>query len=457
MKLTVFLYFHANLSQDLYMKNIYISVLLVVLSIMSCSKDDGVTPDPGSQNPEIEENGSITYFTLNVNEYWLNDNNKLGFIVINNDEGKLIDFKKIENNTQYVFKAKKEEAMDKFTVTKFVQIGSENFHKRGDTYYNVKQGAEWNFSGKASTTNTGTPPKTISFDLKIENISGLSDYDLSGFESVSSVQSGSTLDLSISMSENQVCMLTAHFTSETSKYIILDAVKDGDIITLNKNELSDFDSYITINLPNDGYTYTKNLYADYKNTYKFLTYSTDKITPLISDNTLGLLDELSNYDIYIETSDSEKNMDYLYWYASMSPKDIDVPAIDIDFSVVNNTFEGFKIETNKNYNIKTSVWSHNINSDFSKVNSWLFYSDEQDYNKIPELPTELLNAYPDFEVENLEYVKTVLYRRGRIYSDIMENSNDQDVITESFTFNNPGNKNKISRINDLYDTIFPWE
>jgi len=433
----------------------YLLAILAVLAIVSCSKDDGSEMDPQTQSPDTQNpdtpggdvmNDSITYFTLNVNEFWIDDLIRSTYIVINDMDGKLIDYKKVENDNQYEFKVKEEDAKDLYTVTQFVDFagGGGTFRvNSASTYYNIKQGAVWSFNGFPPPLPG--PDTDLSFDLAVENIEGWSDYVLStdnGFIRTTFDETPSSLDFSgLSIEENSKYMLTVHFDSQPSKYIILENLIDGDKVTINGDELLAFDSSVAINLPDNGKVYTKSLTAN------------TKITPAVSDN-LNVLDAFSNYIIFIDSSDEAKNFTYRYENRTSSPKDINLSSTDFDFNIVNNSIDGFKFETTKNHDTKLSRWQEQVTMDTRTfLKYWTFNSDDKAYGTIPELPEALLTEFTDFKVENLEYNFTSLTVGGNSHTFGFENPgvsvNDQELVTEIFTFNNPATKNKMQNNKEL--------
>ncbi|MFL1894271.1 hypothetical protein ACJRPK_01130 [Aquimarina sp. 2-A2] len=443
------------------MKIYYTLLLLVLLAGISCSKDDSGNPEPNPENPKTGEeviNDSIIFFTLNVKKYWQeNGFYKSGYIIINDEDGRLIDYRKIKNDSQYVFKAKKTEVLDKFTVTRFVNGGSNSLNVNiADSYHNIEKDAVWNLGGVVANSDSGNQANRVLFNLQVENISGWTDYALSnnkGHLTNAISEDLSSIDFStISMVENDIFMLTIHFESQPSKYMLLEGIKDGDLLTVNGNDLLPFDSSIQVNLPNDGYVYTKNLRADHRDSSTFITNNGVEIKPRISDN-LELLDAFSNYIIAIRTSDPEKDLSYSYNYSTLSPKNINVPALNSDFMLINSNFHAFEFETNQEYDTKISVWRNDLNSSLNSINILTFNSNEQDFSGMPEYPTELFISYPEFDLETLEYERTSLTKGWIPYTDFFKNNavedDSQDTTSEVFRFTNPALKNKKSSINDL--------
>ncbi|WP_378185860.1 hypothetical protein ACE939_12185 [Aquimarina sp. W85] len=443
------------------MKNFYTLLLLILLAGISCSKDDSGNSESNPENPKtgVEiKNDSIIFFTLNVDKYWQeNGFYKSGYIIINDEDGKLIDYRKIKNDSQYVFKAKKTEVLDRFTVTRFVNGGSNSINVNiADSYHNIEKDAVWNLGGVATNSDSGNQANVVLFDLRVDNISGWTDYTLSdnkGHLTYARSEDLSSLDFSgILMVENDISMLTIHFESQPSKYIFLERIRDGDLLTISGNDLIPFDSSIQVNLPENGYIYTKNLRADHRNGSTFITNSNVEIKPKISDK-LELLDAFSNYTISIQTSDSEKNLSYSYNYSTLAPKNINVPTLNSEFMLINSNFRAFKFETNQEYDTKISVWRNDLNSSLNSINILTFNSNEQDFSGMPEYPTELFTSYPEFELETLEYERTSLTKGWTPYTDFFKNKiiedDNLDTTSEVFRFSNPALKNNKSSINDL--------
>jgi len=298
------------------MKTYFLLVILaIIFSISSCSKNDdsltslqAVDPDTGG---EID-NDSIVYFSINVNPYWLNDQLRSTYIVINDPDGTLIDHQKVENDTRYEFKIKKEDVKESYTITRFIDYLDELGTYRvtaAQTYYNIEKGSIWNLNAKRPNTNgSGNSSASVVFNFKVENIEGWSDHFVhrsDGFAGFVSNETPTSLEyMNVALRENEKLMLTIHFDAKSSKYVFIDPPNNDNVVTIDGSSLLDFDSFVNINVPNDGNEYNKTVFADYLDLGTFFTSFNTKIISSKSDK-IGLLDSFNNYEIQVFTKQAD--------------------------------------------------------------------------------------------------------------------------------------------------------
>ncbi|WP_109851241.1 hypothetical protein [Aquimarina sp. AU58] len=448
------------------MKKLLFLALLAIT--VSCSKDDEPILNPDTDAGTESVNDSITYFTLKVNEFYIGEIVNSGYLIINDNEGNILAHTQIENNKEYVFKAKKGEEKESFTVSRFIYRNREfsqiNFLKSS---FNIKKGTIWDFKGYDPSSITATTKKTNerlkSFSLKIQNISGHSGAKVSSNNrgSIWSSSSETTNSINyepISCDENQnKFLITVHFKSEKSKYFFIDNVQDQQEIIIDGSELKEFDSYIPINLPNDGNTYSKGLRANLTTEEIFETASITKIESEAA-STFGILEGFYNFYIHITTSNTAKNYSYSYQNQKVSPslEAITILPYSTDFKLINSSKNAFEFTTSQKYTTKVSRWSHQI-SDFNenqdRYDRWVFQSNELAYQTIPKLPQEFFDLYPHFEVENLKYEETKFLSYKGFFTDENSSENSNTMFTESLTFSNPDYNKSFKKNKDFEEII----
>ncbi len=440
-------------------------LFVVVLAIaISCSKDDEPVINPDTTNETDPVNDSITYFTLKVNDLYIGDFINSSYLIINDNEGNILANTQIENSKEYVFKAKKGEEKESFTVSSFRYRNGEfsQFNLLG-SYFNIKKGAVWNFNGYDPSTvidnNGGTNGELKNFSLKIQNIEGYSKAEISSNRGpIGSSYSGTTNSIEydpISFYENyNKFLITVHFKSEKSKYILIDNIQDQQEVIVDGSELKEFDSYIPIHLPNDGNIYNKGLMARLPSNEVYSTSSFTEIKSLETSN-FGMLEDFYIHTIDVFTSNHEKNYNYRYSRTSPEkPKPVTIE-YSTDFKLINNSRNAFEFTTGQKYTTKASAWSYyntNAINNFYLYSGWIFNSNELPYQTLPKLPQEFLDLYPQFTIEDLEYEYTS-FSNGSIYENFFTGVNSFDNtktwFRESLTFENPDYNRSFKKNKDF--------
>ncbi len=448
------------------MKKLLFLALLAI--IVSCSKDDEPVINSDTNNETDPVNDSITYFTLKVNEFYIGEVVNSGYLILNDNEGNILAHTQIENNKEYIFKAKKGEEKESFTVSRFIHRNRESSQVNFlSSFFNIKKGTTWNFEGyqtsSAITNAEGANKGSKSFSLKIQNISGHNSVQISSTQggiSRSSSETSNSIDYDpITFNENQnKFLITVHFESEKSKYFFIDNVQDQQEIIVDGSELKEFDSYIPISLPNDGNTYSKDLSANLAPEERFSTTWFSQIESEVASN-FGVFENFHDFEIYISTSNTAENYSYFYSRNSPTLEAVIISPYNTDFELINSSVNAFEFTGNQKYTTKRSSWSYRFNDFVEKkirYDSWSFRSNELAYQTTPKLPQEFFDLYSHFKIENLEYEETIFsngFTYENLFIDVNSSENGGTKFTESLTFKNPDYNNKSFKKNEDFEKI----
>lgn len=443
------------------MKKLLFLALLAI--IVSCSKDDEPVINSDTNNETDPVNDSITYFTLKVNEFYIGEVVNSGYLILNDNEGNILAHTQIENNKEYVFKAKKGEEKESFTVSRFMYRNRKSSQVNFlSSFFNIKKGTTWNFEGSDTSGGVITNPNDLkSFSLKIQNIEGYNKVSISsnnGGGSYSGSGTNNSMDYNVSFRNNyNKFLITVHFELEKSKYILIDNVQDQQEVIVDGSELKEFDSYIPINLPNDGNAYFKDLRANLTPEEKFETTLFTKIESEAVAN-FGVFDNFYDFNISIYTSNTAENYSYNYTRESPTLEAVTIPPYSTDFKLISSSKNAFEFTASQKYSTKRSTWSYQI-SDFVekkfRYDTWSFRSNELAYQTIPKLPQEFLELYPHFKAENLKYEETNFskgYIHGGFFTDENSSENSNMKVIESLTFKNP-DYNKSFKKNEDFEKM----
>ena len=236
----------------------------------------------------------------------------------------------------------------------------------------------------------------------------------------------------------------------------MDSIKDGDHILVDEADLLSFDSSFEIQIPDDSYTYRSTVNATYSNTAHFRLYDGTKMIPS-KPNIFSLSNIFSKYRIAVHTQNIEQNWNYSYSFVSATPNDISITSPDVQYTLINSSIDDFIFETNFNHTMKVSLWQ-SVNNQDAITNMVWFNSNQHVYNEMPKFPIEVLQDYPSFDIEKLEYQSTYMANGGPNYTGRYDNSyiidEKQEMSYESFRFTNPALKYKKSTANDGELSLF---
>lgn len=339
------------------------------------------------------------------------------WIIIHNSNGELLDYRAFEKNDFLEFKTKSPLLTDKISVSVFSvyeSYGKKNHFIKTTTA--VDKGIVWDFE-QEPIIEPITSSSIGSFDFKLTNfpkteLLNISNKggDING--SLSGVGAGGSWTYSgsdFTLYENNDYLFTIAQGTSDSKYYYAENLNDGDVITVEYNQFIPFDSYLSINLPPDSSYFLLLLgFEDDQNYTLGDGYVLSKIFPFdnnsINQNPLRV-GYLNNLDRYITTFDVYlEGYTYNYKKYGAKPNEIVIPE-DPTFSIGDNSLENFRFSTSLDFNQYTSIWSNNTEEVSS---NWYVESGSNSYHKIGKIPEELVQKYPDFNINSLEYNKTHL-------------------------------------------------
>jgi len=399
--------------------------------VVSCGKDDPITPPLEQEDPKDEEPQSETYFSLNVDgDFYFSEIFKTGYLIIHDADGQLLEYKEYGNGDQLVFETEPGNTVtDKITITTLLhsQLGSGEDYYSVSTYSMIDKATTWNF--------TSTPSNYIpngEFDIRLNNVPDWAYYDLSNKDGFGS--SGSSyykyfnnpedaepfieID-NAKWFENNDLLLSVIDGNSDLKYLDIPNVQQGDSLIFDATILQPFDSYLEVVMPDyvefyhsvTGYEDLQDFDRDALTLNSSAHYAfDDKVTNL----KLGYLDRFSRFRTSLRL-DREKYSYSIKRYGA-KPQSINVPEQG-SLSISDSTLTNFNYTTNFNFKREISIWSHRrefSDPDFSST-SWYVYAENSNNIDIYELPGEIVQKYPNIDLELLKHESTRLYLQSDSY------------------------------------------
>ncbi|QLG44464.1 hypothetical protein [Costertonia aggregata] len=384
-----------------------------------------LTGEEAIEEDVVEEQKLSTYFTFKTG-----CNLILGsfdfYVILHTEKGELIDFKPFNYliNESLEFKALENETPDDFTVTVFI-IGSEG-ENPGYSLSSIsqfKKGETLDYSCEAGNLSA----KTGSFNLVVDNIPNVNGV-VTGFSAWNGETSGLLApgkavqgnlvsyfgDFDILESKRDY-IISVQDGNQNSKYYVLSNYNVGDSLKLDYSNFSNYDKYLEIDYPQH-YGLSFSLIgssSEPKESYALSSiFSTAGLEGVLR---AGELNRFDSYDIKFSIKPTPK-YEYRYRKVGELPDVVVIPEQPL-MSIEDASITNFKFNINlTGYLLKTSYWT-NLDGASIKTWTWSVQSKENHYPTIGELPDELLEQYPNLDLEDLRFTQTTF------------RLNDQETIT----------------------------
>lgn len=434
----------------------YMSLFIFAIVLSGCSKDETPAPkpeteeqpkpDPKPEEPEeLEEPKSEIYFTLDVDSS--KDTSKTDdWIIIHTGEGKLLDYKSYESGERLIFEKLKDSLSSDLIVTHFKFLsfidevdGSQSKQDYYDlrSYSQIPNKSSWKFGSLFSTDRT-KDPIIGKFTLNIEAVNDPVFYDISnrnGFISNSHSQSINPIipekvDIhyeDFPLDANGSYFYTHYNRFGENRYAFIKDIKDEDELILQSQDLRDFDSYLNLDITFNNFDIRVNGYQnmdEYRTSSGYMLNFLHNIAQDDFENLnpvkIGYLDSFSIF----RTSVNIYNPTYYYYFHQLGAKteEIILPEFEPYVDVLDESINSFDFITNVEYFRKFSVWSNQIpnknDSGFRDI-IWAITSEKSSIPAL-NLPTEILEKYPDLTVEDLPYHHTAFYTDKTKYENFID-------------------------------------
>jgi hypothetical protein len=423
------------------MKIIKTSFLLIsLLTFNGCSDADLNENTPTTPEPE---NTSEVLFTLNISE---DTSTSEDWIIVHNDRGELIDYSAYENGDIISIEAMPELVTDNIVVTNFTNSKNNgNEINNFVSYTEIPKGSTWNFKPYKNIENTNEMrgQSQGTFDVTITNIPFSTNIRVSdnfGVSGGSGSTTGNTSTVSIALFENtSEHMISVVENNGASKYIVLGSERDGTNVTLDYSQFNEFDSFIDVAMPMN-LPYFSSVFA-FEDNQEFsdgggfhlnLTFPFSSTFPI----GLGYLDRFNKY----LTQFTINNENYFYSYKKYGEKPEFINVVENPSIVISNpSLNNFEFITSVDFKRKVSTWSTSEgtrNMDLLET-IWSISSKSGDKPVIGDIPAEILTAFPNVNLDALQYRSSGFHLGFDTYEEYIEK---KFISTE---LNNPFNSEEV--------------
>ncbi|MEX0314054.1 MAG: hypothetical protein AB3N18_07740 [Allomuricauda sp.] len=427
----------------------------VVLLLGACSSENNPEIDTEQQNPnnppvepeEPQEPALVTYLTYTPDFY---TEDKDHWIIIHNQDGELLDYKSFESGDELVFEAKESElsSTDKLSVSIMTyNLETANNTHTINTYTGIDKGTVWettNTSGKISpgsdyhtilnsthkTSKSLSKKAPVPYNLTVNNIPNIDKYTLTSIEDHivkenHLLQHSTVLNLDqIELSSDIEYLLSIGDGDGGLKYFIINPPENQDDIVLDYADFLDYDSIIEVDLPDNHHFLNANVWArssdDFLSEPPLLLSRDASAGPAAETAQFGYLNSYPHFDTFF-TIDMVDGYGYGYNEVGQIPDAIAVMPKP-NFEILNASLSDFDFSTDITYLRRTSLWAlwEAIPTDGNLDQTrWYVHSSSNETGKIGALPDEIIQKYPNLNLDDLYHINTSLILKGQSYQDLI--------------------------------------
>ncbi len=427
------------------MKKLFFFYFTILFILFSCSKGSTENPEPNSENPnqeepkeEIpeEEEEKKNYFTLKVNDDTF-PNEDENWIVIHDLDGNIMDYGNIVNSSIYNFDKNISDLQNEYNISLINIFGDNgNKHHHINTYTHIDQGASWTLYNSNSTEGAHYSTGIGQLYINANNLDSPITYNLSNkYGSIPYYPNSSTTGELINyhsttnLYEENRYLFSMYDTNGNGTYIFLENLYDGQTINFDGNEMLPFDKTVPVSLPEDGTFFS--LVFGFMEDQPFRIqggYVLNTFSPSDSENltsnviNLGYLNSLNKYRT-IFNYDKDK-FHFGYQKFGDIPSAINIGSVEdwsmkvIDDSIYNFIYTGPSPNTYSQSRFSWESIQGTRDIDYSAT-VWNILQGKYNYSYKGQLPTEIIDAYPDLDTQNLNYVGVSFYVNEYSYLDFI--------------------------------------
>lgn len=425
----------------------YLCIIFSALLVLNCSKEEDKPIDPISKEEKEELPVIENYLTINVRSNYTTEDSD-NWVIIYDDNGKLLDYKPFETNDKLEFNA----VLD--TISEFISVTTMQFYEDVSTRSHefltttrVPRGDEIDF-GSINASNSEYQPliNTGEFEFALNNIPG----SYNGFnlpKILSTIKRGQLGGSGSGINRNglhETVMNIPKYEGHDD-YIITVLDRNNDLkyssfnnpqaqnLSLNyPTDFLNFDSYVTVNLPEHiNYYFNVAGFDDDQDFHQNEGYWLHSVVSVINNDVptnplkIGYLDRFTKY----RTQLSIKMEDYSYNISKYGSKldELIIPEKP-NFTIVNPSHTNFDFNVDIDYIASHHRWTYSQgafeNNDHS-FTGWSYNAPKGSHVIIGDLPNEIIEKYPTIGFENLEHYSTRFYLQ---YENVFENYNTTEGI-----------------------------
>jgi len=232
----------------------------------------------------------------------------------------------------------------------------------------------------------------------------------------------------ISIYQEEMLFYSFYDSNNDVKYYSIENISDGEEIILNYSDFQSYDSYLEVNLPQDGASHNllavvnafeENQNISVSNGIHFY-FIIDIVDSGYTDPLkLGYLDAYSKYHSVL----SLNNDSYAYSLVKFGdkPNEISIPN-DATINVLDESISNYQFETNLDFQIQDVSWEVTEGERYVDLiqTNWNIISAPGNSGTFGEIPEEIQATYPNLKIEDLNLTATTLHLDFITYPDLLQ-------------------------------------
>jgi hypothetical protein len=380
--------------------------LSVLLLFNSCQDDEEGVP---VLTLRVQPDEAVGYF-----EDW---------VFISDDNGKLLDIWKARNNGTYVFKSRQK--LETVNITYF--SGSPDSQGM-TTYTNVPVGQTLHLRMSSNYPYNNPPADVIGFGYVVVKNFDESRFPPAAFLFSDGTGTGNllndfhkddeTVTFSIRLSRDAYPILVTSYRDGKPVYRYIETLEPQDTVSIDFSELALQDHLIDLK----SYGYTSGSITGIKTDKGYIsryhfsdTYMAHGPDPL-SNPMLGYLDGFDVYETSLYQGGYTDKKTVAYYKYGEPPESITPPTFEAVLS--ENSSRSATATINVPYSYKSAAW----NAGHRNLRIyWQVYSGKGDDFLLPDVPSEIIEMYPQFHHANMDLHEVTYYQHldDKSYGDFL--------------------------------------
>ena len=448
-------------------KNTIAIALFSCIFFIACSKDSTPTEtqeqtsEPNEESSPQEEPEEVAYFTYVIDAGIVYPESSENWIILHDENGALLDGRSYVPGDSLVFSKKSDELPENLNVTLFSYSiqpnpSTEIINHGFTTFSDIEINSKWKTNAASQGSGSSNPETTGFFEFNLKGVAPPHDFWYNQFHSkYGIVNSGYTITdgenglqdyryEAVRIREGADDFMYSRLDSEQNlKYYLLENMTNGDIIEVNYSAFNFYDSYLDLPFSDGAYYEIEvNAYEDDQN-FDNLGFGGYKLINITGNNSSGpvnpgYLDRFTKYRTRIKLGGEGYSYDFLHYGGQ--PDQVGPPS-SVNFSVADNSIKNFRFDTEIPFvRRRVNFFNSNERNGTTFITSWNFLSNSNENPNIDEIPTEIINRFPEMNLDNLPYSYTVLHlNSSTTYNDLIkeyEDTSSRNIIesSESITF-----------------------
>lgn len=388
----------------------FLMMTLIITLFFSCNPDDANI-----------DNTPQKFFTANVQNW---SAAKEYYLIVNNSDGSILEFKEITANGVYEFEAPASQIPKKFSVTNFIKQdtrGKDFFSI--ETVNNIAKSESLNFADKVASS---TPQTTVNLDLTINNVTKPVDRVLvtsikGANKNVYFIKNGYVIyDHTIDIISGQDTFVQIFYKDGTVKYTNIGKKTADAIVSLNERNFKLL-TKTTFNIPSgfEESVSQLNLIDAQGKQLTLLSSATDTDFYHYGRMNGYLYDLDYRFDLIGSRLGQKGYFEYRNIVVDENPVVPNFSPVNPNLNYINSSLKDLDFTINLNFDYYLSMWAI-IESNYGA--SWSILSD--DIVKTPKFPEVILQKYPVLDVNKFGHAITNFTTSTITYQEMI------DFVTE---------------------------